>query len=94
MEKIAFQIDGEEQTVEFYVLDQTRIGGTDYILVTEEEDGDGNALILKDTSKPDDTEANYEIVDDDKELAAVAEVFAKMDEDIEFVSDKNKPPHD
>ena len=89
MEKIAFLVDGEQSTVEFYVLDQTRIGGTDYILVTEEENGDGNALILKDMSEPETQEANYQIVEDDKELQAVADVFAKMDESISFISDDN-----
>jgi hypothetical protein len=68
----------------FFVLDQTRIGGTDYILVTEEEEGDSDALILKDTSKDGDEEALYEIVEDERELSAVAEVFAKMDDDIAF----------
>ena len=47
MEKIKFALSDTE-TVEFFVLEQTRIGGTDYILVTDMEDGDGDALILKD----------------------------------------------
>lgn len=82
MDKIVFET--ENGTVEFFVLDQTRIGGTDYILVTEEEEGDSDALILKDTSKDGDEEALYEIVEDERELSAVAEVFAKMDDDIAF----------
>ena len=82
MDKIVFET--EDGTVEFFVLDQTRIGGTDYILVTEEEEGDADALILKDTSKDGDEEALYEIVEDERELSAVAEVFAKMDDDIAF----------
>ena len=82
MDKIVFET--EDGTVEFFVLDQTRIGGTDYILVTEEEEGDSDALILKDTSKDGDEEALYEIVEDERELSAVAEVFANMDDDIAF----------
>lgn len=82
MDKIVFET--EDGTVEFFVLDQTRIGGTDYILVTEEEEGDSDALILKDISKDGDEEALYEIVEDERELSAVAEVFAKMDDDIAF----------
>ena len=82
MDKIVFET--EDGTVELFVLDQTRIGGTDYILVTEEEEGDSDALILKDTSKDGDEEALYEIVEDERELSAVAEVFAKMDDDIAF----------
>lgn len=34
MEKIIFTPAGEE-AVEFYVLEQTRLGGIDYILVTD-----------------------------------------------------------
>jgi hypothetical protein len=82
MDKIVFET--EDGTVDFFVLDQTRIGGTDYILATEEEEGDSDALILKDTSKDGDEEALYEIVEDERELSAVAEVFAKMDDDIAF----------
>ena len=70
MEKIIFSPDGEEQ-VESFVLEQTRLGGFNYILVSDVEDGDGEALILKDMSAEEDTEAVYEIVTDDAELEAV-----------------------
>ncbi len=86
MEKVAFTINGTEKA-EFYVLEQTRIGGTDYILVTDMEDGDGEALILKDLSEPEAKDGVYEIVSDDKELDAVAAVFEKLMDDITFVSD-------
>lgn len=81
MEKIIFSPDGEEQ-VEFYVLEQTRLGGFNYILVSDVEEGDGDALILKDMSEETDTEALYEIVTDDSELEAVATVFENLLEDI------------
>ena len=83
MEKIVFNPAGEEP-VEFYVLEQTRIGGIDYILVTDTEEDDGEALILRDTSKQGETEALYEIVTEDEELNAVAAVFENMLEDIEL----------
>ena len=83
MEKIVFQHEGEE-AVEFYVLEQTRIGGIDYILVTDAEEGDGEALILRDISKSGETEALYEIVTEDTELNAVAAVFENMLEDIDL----------
>lgn len=83
MEKIFFKPDNEEP-VEFYVLEQTKIGGFQYILVTEQEEGDGDALILKDVSAPEETEALYEIVEEETELNAVASVFENMLEDIEF----------
>lgn len=77
MEKIEFCPDGGEK-VEFYVLEQTRLGGCDYILVTDSmdsEEEEGEALILKDISAPEDKEAIYEIVEDERELDAVAEIF-------------------
>jgi uncharacterized protein YrzB (UPF0473 family) len=83
MEKITFNPDGEE-SVQFYVLGQTRLGGFDYILVTDSEEGDGEAMILKDTSPHEDPQAVYEAVTDDDELHAVAELFSDIleDEDI------------
>lgn len=80
-EKIAFCPEGEE-AVEFYVLEQTRIGGVNYILVTDTEDGDGDALILKDLSKDGEEESVYSVVSEDNELSAVAEVFRNMLEDV------------
>ena len=71
MEKITFcPEDGE--AVEFFVLEQTS------------EDDDAEALILKDVSAPEDEEAIYSIVDDDKEMDAVAAIFTDMLEDIEL----------
>lgn len=86
MEKIEFCPDGGEK-VEFYVLEQTRLGGCDYILVTDSmdsEEEEGEALILKDISAPEDKEAIYEIVEDERELDVVAEIFSDMLEDIDL----------
>lgn len=84
LEKIVFSPDGENQ-VAFYVLEQTRLGGINYILVTDVLDGDGEALILKDLSDEESPEAIYEIVEDDAELEAVATVFENLLEDIDLV---------
>ena len=57
MEKIAFCPDGGEAVV-FYVLEQTRLAGRDYILVTDRlAEEAGEALYLKDVSSPEDQEA-------------------------------------
>ncbi len=84
MEKITFRPEGEDP-VEFYVLEQTRIGGYNYILVTDYEEGDGEALILKDLSADGEEESLYAVVSDDKELEAVAGVFESMLEDVDLV---------
>ncbi len=86
LEKIAFRPEGEEP-VEFYVLEQTRIGGFNYILVTDTEEGDGEALILKDLSKDGEEESIFTVVSDDDELEAVAGVFENMLEDIDLSKD-------
>ena len=83
MEKIIFTLEDGEK-VEFYVLEQTVLGGISYILVTESEEEEAEALILKDLSKPGEDEALYEIVDDDDELEAVSKIFQEMLDDIEF----------
>lgn len=86
MEKITFQPDGEEAEVDFYVLEQTTIGGVNYILVTDaEEEEDGEAYILKAVSDTDGHEQVYSMVEDDVELAAVAGVFENMLDDIDLI---------
>lgn len=84
LEKITFCPDGDEP-VDFFVLEQTRISGVNYILVTDFEDGDGEALILKDMSAENEPESLYQIVSDDNELQAVAGVFEDLLEDVKFV---------
>ena len=84
MEKIVFQLPDSQKTVDFFVLEQTRINGADYILVTDAEDGDGEALILKDLSEDGELEAVYEIVEDDDELEALSVIFGEMLEDVDL----------
>ncbi|MCR5798672.1 MAG: DUF1292 domain-containing protein [Lachnospiraceae bacterium] len=86
LEKITFCPDGDEP-VDFFVLEQTRVNGVNYILVTDFEEGDGEALILKDMSKDEDKESVYAIVDDDTELKAVAGIFEDLLDDVTFVSE-------
>ena len=85
MEKIKFMLDDTE-SVDFFVLEQTKINGVSYILVTdsENEDEDAECMILKDTSEPEDKESVYQIVEDDVELAAVSKVFGELLEDIDI----------
>lgn len=84
MEKIVFSPENGEP-VEFFVLEQTTVSGVNYILVTDKEEGDSEALILKDKSGMEDEEAVYEIVSDDEELKSIADIFDSLLEDISFV---------
>ena len=86
VEKIILNPDNEDR-IEFFVLEQTTVAGMDYLLVTDSEEGDGEALILKDKSKKEDTEAVYEIVSETQELKALADIFENLLDDVQFVSD-------
>ncbi len=76
-EMITLQTD-EGESVGFFVLEETRINGTNYLLVTDEEDGDGECYMLKDTSRAEEAEAVYQFVEDDQELSDVFQIFAQL----------------
>lgn len=82
MEKITF-VTQENENVDFFVLEQTKLSGNQYILVTDSEEDDGEALILKETENKN-GEVTYEIVDDEAELSAVALLFENLLEDVEL----------
>lgn len=83
MEKISFVTETGE-AIEFYVEEQTRVNGTDYLLVTDSQEEEANAYILKDLSAATDLEAEYVMVEDEVELEAISKVFAQMMDDVEI----------
>lgn len=89
MEKIEFTFADTNETVNFYILEETKINGMQYLLVTDsddEEEEEAEAYILKDLSSETDEESVYEMVEDDEELEAVSKIFAEEleDYDIEY----------
>ena len=82
MEKIKFAFGDGNGEDEFFVLEQTKINGATYILVTESEEDDAECLILKETGVEEQTDKMYEIVEDDTELLAVSKVFEELLEDV------------
>lgn len=88
MDKVSFFLKDSEKSVDFFVLEQTRVGGVNYILVTDTEKGDAEALILKDLSGSESEESLYEVVSEDTELTAIAKVFEEILEDVEFEREK------
>ena len=84
MEKIKFTFEETKEEVEFFVLEQTKISGNTYILVTDSEEDEAECLILKDTSLAEEKESVYEIVEDDVELSAVLKVFEELLEDVDI----------
>ena len=86
MEKLTF-VTEDQESVDFYIVEETRVNGVNYLLVTEsedEEDEEAEAYILKDTSKAEDTEAVYEFVESEEELDAVSRIFAELLEDMDL----------
>ena len=75
------------ESVDFYVLEETRINARSYLLVTDAPEGeDGECYILKDMSGQQDAEAVYEFVEDDRELDGLMGVFEELlsDADVEL----------
>ena len=77
-------IDDEGNEEEFYIEEQTRVYGDNYILVSTAQEGDAEALILKDISEDSNDEAAYVPVEDEGELAAVMKIFEEMLDDIDI----------
>lgn len=75
-EKIVFETD--EGEVLFYVLEETRVAGVNYLLVTDSEEEEADCYILKDVSAENETEAVYEMVEDDATLEALAKIFGEL----------------
>ena len=80
--KVVFNTDDGEE--EFYVLEQTMLGGLNYILVTDDpEDEEGSFLILREDGSEEDI-VSYEPLEDENELRAVLAVFNELLEDIDL----------
>ena len=81
MEKIRLIPTDSTEAEEFYVLEQAKLGGKMYLLVTDQEEGDGMALILRDDADADSGASLYEVVEDENELSAVLLLFSdKLEE--------------
>lgn len=80
--------DGE--AVDFYVLEETRINGMSYLLVTDaaDDDEEGECYILKDLSESDDADALYEFVEDDNEIDYLFKIFSELLEDADVDIEK------
>ena len=82
-ERITLLTDTGE-AVDFYVLEETRINGMNYLMVTDtKEDEEGECYVLKDLSGSADSEAVYEFVENDDELDYLYRIFSELLEDAE-----------
>ncbi len=74
MKSLEFTSDDGEILV-FFVLEETKINGVHYLLVTESQDEETDCYILKDLSNEEDKEAVYEFVENDEELDSIGRRF-------------------
>lgn len=85
MECVKFVDPDTKEEIDLFVVEETQLNGIRYLFVTEEEDEDCDAYILKEIAVEDD-ELVYEMVEDEKELNAIGKIFAELieDADIEY----------
>lgn len=82
-EKITFET--EEGTLELYVLEETKLFGKNYILVTDDLEGEeGSFFVLKEEGEDEGDFASYTEVEDENELKAVIKVFNELLEDFDL----------
>ena len=76
----------EDQTIEFFVVEETKLGGVSYLLVTDAagDEEDGDCYLLKDMSGKDEEEAVYECVEDEEERDSLMKIFAELLDDVEL----------
>ena len=85
MEKIEFQAPQDGESIELYIMEQTKINGINYLLVTEEEDGDCDAYILKELSQGEDEDSTYEMVESEEELEYMSRIFGEILDDVDVM---------
>ena len=77
--------DDEGSELDFYILEQTELGGNTYLLVTDsaEDEEEAEALILREIVT-EGGEAVYETVEDETTLTALSKLFEELLEDVDI----------
>ena len=86
MEERKITLVDDEQTLEFYVLEETKLNGSDYLLVTdaEDEEEEADCYILKDMTWVGEADALYEFVEDEAELEGLMKIFEELLDDVDI----------
>lgn len=86
-ETVIFTDEQTGEKTEFYVVEEVRINNINYILVTDSEEDEATAYILKELSTSDDGDSVLEMVSDDDELEYIGKVFEQVLEDIDLTTE-------
>lgn len=81
MEKIVFVHEETGEEVDLFILEETRVGGKSYILVTDSTESEAECFIFRNEGETEE-DAIYVPVEDEAELVAVGKVFAELMEDV------------
>ena len=76
-------LDDQGREIEFMVLEQTTLAGTNYLLVADSVEEDGTVLIMNEISLEEDY-VSYEIVEDEEELEIISKIFNELIEDFDL----------
>lgn len=75
-EKITFTTEGGEE-IHVFVVEQTMLSGVNYLLVTDSEETEADAFIMRELEDQN-GQCTYEFIEDEKELDALSKVFAEL----------------
>ena len=75
-------LDDQGREIEFMVLEQTTLAGTNYLLVADSVEEDGTVLIMKEISLEEDY-VSYEMVEDEEELEIISKIFNELIEEFD-----------
>ena len=84
MEKVIFVDPETNEEIEFFVIEQTQLNGTKYLLVAEDDEEDSPAYILEEI-EDDDKDIIYSFVEDDDRLESLGKIFAELLDDADVI---------
>ena len=81
--KVVYFTTDEEEEVPFFVVEETKIAGENYLLVTDCEEDEAVAYIFREVSE-NENDSFYEMVEDEEKINALSKVFAELLDDVDF----------
>lgn len=78
--QIIFTTEEGEET-DFFVLGQTTISGNNYLLVTDSDEDEADAYIMRELEDQD-GQCVYELIEEEAELDALSKVFEELLDDV------------
>ena len=81
--KVVYFTTDEREEVPFFVVEETKIAGENYLLVTDSEEDEADAYIFREVSE-NENDSFYEMVEDEEKINALSKVFAELLDDVDF----------